>query len=628
MTLRRLHTYPRLLLWLGMGLSAAITVALVVWTRTQRLQTRLDAWQSTRATLEQLNALDAATLRLVKEAGECARLHDIEPEVNEEYAAARETLASILNHLRQRNRLEQKWVDDEDDSASEVTEERELAGLQHEYERFLREIDHALAGLPIADPQIVERNLHLVTEAQYDGKIFPVIRALHEEESAQVERRHAQMQQALTDLSTAVGVGGVLAVIIIALSSLAALRAYRETVLAERAARRLEQAKTRFLANMSHEIRTPMTAILGYAEILQNRLESTEDAEAVDIILHNGRHLLEIINDILDLSKIEAGKLKICPVRCSPCTVVSEVVSLMRVRASAKNLKLVVRYASPIPETITTDPVRLRQILLNLVGNAVKFTSRGEVRIVVRTIDVDTGRPQMVFEVSDTGPGISKEQIARLFQPFQQLEQRTVADETGTGLGLVISRRLAQELGGDIEVESEPGKGSTFRVTIDVGSLDGIRLLDNPKEAERRVAPKRAAKSMRFRGRVLLAEDGPENRRLITYILEKAGVEVTAVEDGRQAVHAAIEALKKEEPFDLILMDMQMPVMDGYEAVRQLRAEGYKHPIAALTAHAMESDRQVCLEAGCDAYATKPIDRENLFALLRQYLTVLEPAAS
>ncbi|RMF87634.1 MAG: response regulator, partial [Planctomycetota bacterium] len=275
-----------------------------------------------------------------------------------------------------------------------------------------------------------------------------------------------------------------------------------------------------------------------------------------------------------------------------------------------------------------SDPVRLRQILLNLVGNAVKFTSHGEVRLVVRAIDVDTERPRMVFEVSDTGPGISKEQLGRLFRPFQQLESRTVADESGTGLGLVISRRLAQELGGDIEVESEPGKGSTFRVTIDIGPLDGVRMLDNPKEAQQRREPKNLAKNTQFRGRVLLAEDGPENRRLITYILKKAGVDVTAVEDGQQACRAALDALRKGEPFDLILMDMQMPVMDGYEAVRRLRAEGYKHPIAALTAHAMESDREICIQAGCDAYATKPINRENLFTLLREYLIELETAAS
>ncbi|RMF94094.1 MAG: hypothetical protein D6741_12960, partial [Planctomycetota bacterium] len=353
-----------MLLWLGIGLATAGILTSVVWVRAQRLRDSLSRWESGRTTLELLNALDAATLRLSKEASEIVLIQEIDPSEDEEFAEAKASLVRLLNQLEQRNRLEQDLLDDEDDSESERSESRALAGLRQDCERFLSEIEHMLAMLPTADPAIVERTVHVLSQVHYDRKIRLVVQDLRESESAQVERRHAQMQQALTDLITAAGVGGFLAMIVIALSSTAALRAYRETALAEQAARRLEQAKTCFLANMSHEIRTPMTAILGYAEILQNQLKSSEDAEAIDIILRNGRHLLEIINDILDLSKIEAGKLTIRPVRCSPCTIVSEIVSLMRVRASAKNLKLVVRYASRIPETITSDPVRLRQILL------------------------------------------------------------------------------------------------------------------------------------------------------------------------------------------------------------------------------------------------------------------------
>ena len=390
------------------------------------------------------------------------------------------------------------------------------------------------------------------------------------------------------------------------------------------AAEAATRAKSEFLANMSHEIRTPMTAILGYADILAGSLQHPEHLEAVNTIRRNGDHLLEIINGILDLSKIEAGKLQLERVTCAPSAILADVVSLMRVRADAKRLALKLEYAGPCPETILTDPTRLRQILINLVGNAIKFTETGEVRIVARLIDHDSPKPRLACEVVDTGVGMTPQQVDGLFQPFQQADGSTSRNFGGTGLGLAISKRLAKMLGGDISVSSEPDTGSTFTVTIDTGPLSGVTMLDRPSEAVATPAPTHS--NNRLRGsqallncRILLAEDGPDNQRLIAFLLKKAGAEVSLAENGQVAYDEALAARARDGPFDVILMDMQMPVMDGYEATRRLREADYLGPIVALTAHAMAEDRQQCLDAGCDDYATKPIDRDRLINMMVRF---------
>jgi CheY-like chemotaxis protein len=310
----------------------------------------------------------------------------------------------------------------------------------------------------------------------------------------------------------------------------------------------------------------------------------------------------------------------------------------MRVRAGGKGLGLKLDFAGPVPETVLTDSVRLRQILLNLVGNAVKFTETGEVRIVVRLDGVpgtpgrDGLEPKLVCEVIDSGIGMTPVQIDKLFQPFQQAEASTARKFGGTGLGLAISKRLAKFLGGDITVSSQPGKGSTFTLTIDPGPLADVTLGEHTSESI--TAPASAAKQSplpHLSCRILLAEDGVDNQRLIfiSFVLRKAGAEVTTVENGRKAMEMALATFEgwgrraddPRTPFDLVLMDMQMPVMDGYEATRRLRDEGYTGPIIALTAHAMADDRQKCLDAGCDDYATKPIDRT---ALLNTIVAMLE----
>ncbi|WP_425614081.1 CHASE4 domain-containing protein [Anatilimnocola sp. NA78] len=390
---------------------------------------------------------------------------------------------------------------------------------------------------------------------------------------------------------------------------------------ARHAAEAANVSKSEFLANMSHEIRTPMTAILGFADLLLEDNEISKVPErriaAARTIQRNGDHLLGILNDILDLSKVEAGKLTVDRIAYSPQAIVEEVLSLMRVRADGKGIVLQVTYETAIPATINTDPTRLRQILVNLVGNAIKFTEVGRVDLSIRLVP---GESTLEFNVTDTGVGMTPAQREVLFQPFSQGDNSTSRKFGGTGLGLTISKRLAELLNGDVTiVESTPGVGTCLRLTIATGSLSGVEMiapdqLKQPDEAYRE-SHKRSASEASLTGcRILLAEDGPDNQRLISYVLKKAGANVTLVENGQLAVSAALQAVDDQHPFHVILMDIQMPVLDGYGAVALLRAKGYRRPIVALTAHAMSGDRDKCLRFGCDDYATKPIDRNKLVA--------------
>ncbi len=379
-------------------------------------------------------------------------------------------------------------------------------------------------------------------------------------------------------------------------------------------------AKSQFLANMSHEIRTPMTAIIGFSEVLTARIKDPENIDALHTIQQNGRFLLEIVNDILDLSKIESGSLAVEQIECSPWEIISDVARLMAVRTAGKDLRLEVEYDGPLPESIQSDPTRLRQILINLTGNAIKFTQSGEVRLAVRLCDAESDNPQLQIEVIDTGIGLTESQIAKLFQPFMQADTSTTRKFGGSGLGLTISLKLAEMLGGRIEVESTFGEGSKFTVNVSTGALDGVRMC-NPAEENAPENPASLAEKTvsELDCNVLLAEDGPDNQRLISYILRKAGAEVAVADNGQIALELALAAEHEGKPFDVILMDMQMPVLDGYGATTRLRAAGYTRPIIALTAHAMSSDRKKCLDSGCDDYTTKPIDQQRLLALVDKY---------
>jgi len=342
---------------------------------------------------------------------------------------------------------------------------------------------------------------------------------------------------------------------------------------------------------------------------------------AVQTIQSNGNHLLEIINDILDLSKIESGKFEIESVNYSPIAAIEEVISLMRVRSMGKGIALDTVFETPMPKSIMTDPTRLRQILLNLVGNAIKFTEVGSVKIISRFIDGKEKR--LEFDVVDTGMGMTEEQRQRLFRPFTQADTSTTRNFVGTGLGLTISKRLAEMMGGDVSiVESTSGVGTRFRATIALELQDGTALIDPSEIRFGEIAtplqtiPKKSTDALKDY-RILLAEDGPDNQRLISFVLRKAGADVVIVENGQLAVDAAMKALEDSNPFHVILMDMQMPVLDGYGATSLLRAKDYRGTVIALTAHAMDSDRNKCLQAGCDGYSTKPIEKDMLFQQIK-----------
>jgi len=424
-------------------------------------------------------------------------------------------------------------------------------------------------------------------------------------------------------------------------------RAARMAETARAQAEAANAAKSEFLANMSHEIRTPMTAILGYADLLaedgDRATAPKERLEYIDTIKRNGEHLLSIINDILDLSKIEAGRMTIESIDVDPRRILLEVESLMAVKAAARGLSLAIEQETALPKTIRTDPVRLRQILVNLVGNAIKFTESGSVRVRAGLDRNGHGVDVLRVSVIDTGIGMTAGQVRRLFTAFQQADASTTRRFGGTGLGLRISRSLAELLGGELDVESTPGAGSVFTTIVPVGPIEGVGM--NPPASLREVtieakptpgtdatpirpcaveSPADPTPELPLTGvRIVLAEDGIDNQRLIAFHLRKAGAEVSVHDNGRLALEAMTSdgtvggALAEPPRFDLVVTDMQMPEIDGYTFARSLRAKGWTGSIIALTAHAMSGDAERCYESGCDAYTSKPIDRARLIEVCR-----------
>lgn len=360
---------------------------------------------------------------------------------------------------------------------------------------------------------------------------------------------------------------------------------------------------------MSHEIRTPLTAILGFTEHLRYKQTDAESIELCSTIERNGGHLMELINDILDLSKVEAGRIDILPERCSPALLACEIVNTLQGRADMKRLALVVDLAPDVPAECLLDVRRVRQMLINLLGNAIKFTPRGSVTLHVRAVTDEAGE-WLTMAVRDTGIGIPTDKLACLFEAFSQIDSSTTRAQGGTGLGLCISRRLARLCGGEITVASETDVGSTFTLRLPLvpvaARIAAVEHRLDPRLATRPNSPEPAAPA-----RVLVADDSPDNRRLLEFIFQRAGLTAAFVENGRQLVDR-LERPNADRDFDIVLVDMQMPVLDGYSAVKLLRERNCPLPLIALTANAMDGDRQKCLNAGCDDFATKPINRQAL----------------
>jgi signal transduction histidine kinase/CheY-like chemotaxis protein len=376
-------------------------------------------------------------------------------------------------------------------------------------------------------------------------------------------------------------------------------------------------AKSAFLANMSHEIRTPLTSIIGFAELLQSpEVADDEKAAALPSIIRNGRHLLEVINHILDLSKIETGQVEVERIDVDLPVLLRDIHTLVAGRAKEKRLQFVVAPQLPLPARFVTDPVRLKQILLNLCSNAIKFTARGTVTLEVH---YTAEPPQLSFAVTDTGIGMTPEQMSRLFQPFTQADVSTTRRFGGTGLGLYLSRQLAQALGANIAVHSVIGEGSRFQLRLPLPRApSGNELLTREGDLQVHERVDFAASGFmvpELCGELLLAEDGLDNQRLLSAILKQAGLGVTVVDNGRDAVETALA-----RDFDLVLMDIQMPVLDGVAATQILRDAGYAGPIVALTANVMEADVQRYREIGCTDVLAKPVERERFYEVIAAQL--------
>jgi signal transduction histidine kinase/CheY-like chemotaxis protein len=371
---------------------------------------------------------------------------------------------------------------------------------------------------------------------------------------------------------------------------------------------RTSRAKTDFLANTSHELRTPLTAILGFADLLdREHLDTNDRREIARVIRRNGEHLLAIVSDILDITKIEAGKLTVEAIACAPKQIAQEVCTLLRNRAQAKGLELALRVEGPEPPAwIQSDPTRIRQILVNLVGNALKFTERGSVTVVL-SFDSQAGEPRLRFEVRDTGIGMTPEEAARVFADFEQADSSTTRRFGGSGLGLAICRRLTAVLGGELTVRSARYQGSTFVLTLPVArAVDPVSDLNETAVIAPRGIPPRTGL------RVLVADDSPDIQMLLRRFLADIAAEPTVVSNGREAVETALAAWHERRPFDLLLMDLHMPELDGAEAVRTLRNAGLEQPIVALTASDYLEDRERCAAAGYSDFLIKPIDRLKL----------------
>ncbi len=405
---------------------------------------------------------------------------------------------------------------------------------------------------------------------------------------------------------------------------------------ARAAAQSTDRTKNEFMANLSQEMRVSLSVISVQADMLLAAPESPQRLEAAETIKHNSEFLLEVVHGVSELVRIESGELRAERAACSPTQVMAEVAAVLRTRAEAKGLRLLVECDGPLPETVETDASRLRQILFILVSNAIKCNEVGEVRLTARYLEHADGGPRLQFQVIHRGIGWTRQQIERLSMPASG-DSFAEYGLTAGSLGLAVCRRLVEILDGAMCVDNDLGGQTVMAVTIPAPTYDtpgavdhdpDERPLSSEESSETPETPPKTPSPRPARFRILLVEDGPENRRLMSLILSKAGAEVILAENGQEAVEAVLNAAtdkdrasgKTAAPFDLILMDMQMPVMDGYEATRRLRQSGYSGLIVAVTGHTRSFDRQKCLDVGCNDYLAKPVDREKLLALVAQHV--------
>jgi len=447
-----------------------------------------------------------------------------------------------------------------------------------------------------------------VKKASIDGSPFSLVVRLRQPKS-DIRYVRCEGRSRRDSVGTIVGLFGTAADVTAEVEREQALQVARNQ------AEAANRAKSEFLANMSHEIRTPLTAILGFADMLREdgnlAIAPVQRLHTIDTITSAGQHLLTIINDVLDLSKIEADKTTLEQIETPLIEILCEVERLLRPKATGKGVTLDAKLSTPVPNRILSDPTRLRQILMNLVGNAAKFTEHGKIVINASVIE-SPEKSSLIIDIEDTGPGMTGEQSQTLFHAFEQADSTVTRKHGGTGLGLTISRRLANLMGGDVTLlRTELGKGSCFRLTLPITPVVDSVLVQSLEARAVQVVETRTEK-ISVHGRILLAEDGLDNQRLLSFLLKKAGASVDIADDGQIALEMLDKAIELNTPYDLLLTDMLMPVMDGYMLARTLRNRGVKMPIVALTAHALPEDRQKCLDAGCDDYLSKPIDKHLL----------------